>query len=134
MSHLEKTDQNWEWPTVVVDASIKQVWELFDRFGACVFDHQHQHLNPIMLDSSYFGAGFNGFLDCLVSLYDLHLEKITIVHHDFPVLEDEDMYIYFECLQDFCSAWREGNMKIEIVFQMDWREEVERILKKTELI
>ncbi|MBZ9715720.1 barstar family protein [Deinococcus multiflagellatus] len=119
--------------TVDLPSGLQTAQAVFERYGACIYDGQRQHLNPIFEDSSYFGRNFNAFWDCLRCVYPNVLTHLRVNHHGVTQVTPDERVMYLGVLLDLAAELRmKGLGTLEVVFHPSMRDVVEQDLLQLE--
>lgn len=80
----------------------------------------------------YFGSNWDALLDCLSDFHWINQTKIVIVHDEVPVLNDNDLRIYFDLISEAILSWRKykdgKEHLLEIVFPLEAKESLNKYL------
>lgn len=79
-----------------------------------------KQLNDELKFPDYFGFNWDALLDVLCDFHWIEQRWVVLVHDELPILDNNELRIYFEILFNAIKAWQDwkegGEHSFEIVF------------------
>lgn len=84
---------------------------------------------------NYFGFNWDALLECLCDFNWVKQEKINILHHDLPNLNDKELYLYLDILEESIKNWKtyDGPFKkyeLNVIFPLKAKQKIDELFEK----
>lgn len=94
-------------------------------------EHLFDELSEKLRFPNYFGRNWDAVNDCLNDFMWIEEKNILIVHDSSISLSEKDFDIYVDILHDTILSWlSDTDHTLRVVFQTDYKEIIERFIKK----
>ncbi|CAH0337575.1 hypothetical protein FVB9288_03344 [Flavobacterium sp. CECT 9288] len=93
--------------------------EIIDKNGLL------QYISSRLSFPNYFGYNWDALYDCLIDLKWIEQKKISLIHDDLNISNNDDLKIYLNILEDVVTNWQESDKHLfEVVFSIKLEDKI----------